>query len=249
MKRVSFALAVCALLFSTQASASSCGANKLCVPGDFPSPGGADFNMDLLGGNVYIDFPGTESGLVGPGFNLVNLQTITFHASPFSGASGASVGTSTLTYSNIGYYSLGSFSLFGSNAEFYLQGTGTGNLVDIDGTKGDWSLNIPLFATWVGTDFNFGLVQLSSANTYSYYNGDAVQTLSGQSMDYASGDVFLVAQASVTDTSNPFYGARITFGLNGNDPVIAVPEASVFGQLLAGLGLLGLVTLIRNRTS
>lgn len=253
MKQISYILAVAALCLSTQAAASTCGTNKLCVPGDFPSPDGADFNMDLLSGNIYFDFPGTSEGLGDVAFN--NLQPIGFHASPFANPIGSSVGTSTLSYSNIAHYSLGSILFLGITGEFYLQGTGFGSLVDIDGTKGDWSLNVPLFATWNGVQFNFGNVQLSTASSFDfyYYNPanstiNNLTSLSGQSMNYATGNAFLVGQTTINDPSNPFNGVRITLGLNGNDPVVSVPEASVVWQLLAGLGLLGLFVQIRNRS-
>ena len=114
---------------------------------------------------------------------------------------------------------------------------------------------MPLFATWNGIQFNFGNVQLSTANSLDFYYYDITNgtlnnltSLSGQSMNYATGDAFLVGQTTVTDPGNPFLGVRITLGLNGNDPVVTVPEASVVWQLLAGLGLLGVVVRIRNRS-
>ncbi|MHB1213749.1 MAG: hypothetical protein ACYCY9_02075 [Thiobacillus sp.] len=246
MKRIAAVLAMSAVCFASQSSASSCGTDKLCVPGDFPSPNGADFSMDLLGGDVYLDFP--LGGSVG-GFTLTNLQPINFHASPFANPTDVSVGTSSLMYSAISHYSLGTISVFDIPAEFYLEGVGVGELVDIDGTKGDWSLNIPLHATWNGTVFDFGNVLLSTAATYSYNSGyKTISAISGQSMNYATGNAFLVGQAMVTG-ENPFLGLRITLGLNGNDPVVtSVPEASVVWQLLAGLGLLGVVVRIRNRS-
>lgn len=249
MKRIATVLAMSAVCFASQASASSCGTDTLCVPGDFPSPNGADFSMDLLNGNIYFDFPGPSGSAIGD-VPFDNLQPISFHASPFTNPFAGSVGTSTLTYASINHYSFGSFMFFGFNAEFYLQGTGFGNLVDLDGTKGDWSLDVPLFATWNNIQFNFGNVQLSTAGTLSYNSvSNGLTSLSGQSMDYATGNAFLVGQATVTDPTNPFAGLRITLGLNGNDPVItSVPEASVVWQLLAGLGLLGVVVRIRNRS-
>jgi hypothetical protein len=61
-------------------------------------------------------------------------------------------------------------------------------------------------------------------------------------------DAFLVGQATVSEPTNPFYGFRITLGLNGNDPVVfSMPEASVVGQLLAGLGMMGRVVGARRR--
>ena len=252
MKKIAAIVVMSVVGFASQASASSCGTDKLCVPGDFPSPNGADFSMDLLGGNIYIDNPGDSYNLSGTAIGdapFDSLQPISFHASPFTNPTGGSVGTSTLTYSNINHYSLGSFMFFGYNAEFYLQGTGVGNLVDLDGTKGDWSLDVPLLGTWDNIQFNFGNVQLSTAGTLSYKSAsNGLTTLSGQSMNYATGNAFLVGQATVTDPNNPFVGLRITLGLNGNDPVISVPEPSVVWQLLAGLGLLGVFVRIRNRS-
>jgi hypothetical protein len=241
--------------------ASSCGTNKLCVPGDFASPDGADFKMDLLSGNVNVDFGdlgGANMGL--GGFALNNFQPINFHASPFSGSTGASVGISTLTYESIDHYLIGSALIFGSTAEFYLGGTGTGTLIDIDGTKGDWSLNIPLYATWGNTQFNFGQVELSTAQTYNYYgetylnsDGDLAvdrieHSVSGQSMDYASGNAFLVGQAQINDPNFALNGVRVTFGIYGNDPVVSsVPEPAAIWSMLSGLGLLGLATGHRRR--
>ena len=255
MKQISCILAAAALCLAPQAFASTCGTNKLCVPGDFSSPDGTDFSMDLLSGKIYFDISGSSGGQAIGDATFNNLQPIYFHASPFADPIGSSVGTSTLSYSNINHYSLGSFLFFGVTAEFYLQGTGFGTLVDIDGTKGDWSLNVPLFATWNGVQFNFGNVQFSTANSFNFYAFNPVSytfnnltSLSGQSMDYATGNAFLVAQTTITDPSNPFNGVRITLGLNGNDPVVSVPEASVVWQLLAGLGLLGIFTQIRNRS-
>jgi hypothetical protein len=252
MKSTATFLLVSAVCFASQASASSCGTDKLCVPGDFLSPNGADFSMDLLGGSVYIDWP---SGSSLGGFTVTNLQPINFHASPFVNPTGVSVGTSTLTYSAISHYSLGTISVFDIPAEFYLEGTGVGELVDLDGTQGNWSLNIPLRATWNGISFDFGNALLSTAATYSYYSGynvysgPTLSTISGQNMDYATGNAFLVGQATVTDSNNPFYGIRVTLGLNGNDPVVSsVPEPSVTWQLMAGLGLLGAVVRFRSRS-
>jgi hypothetical protein len=249
MKQITYFLAVSALCLASQASASICGTNKLCVPEDFQSPNGADFNMDLLGGTVYLDWAGQQSGTGIAEAPLNNLMPIGFHASPFSNPTNSSVGTSTLSYSSINHYSLGTFDVAGAQAEFYLQGTGSGNLTDIDGTQGNWSLNVPLYATWNDIQFNFGNIQLSSAGTLYYYSISGLSSLSGQSMDYASGNTFLVGQATVTDSNNPFYGVRVTLGLNGNDPVVSsVPEASIGWQLLAGLGVLGGFCRIRNRS-
>lgn len=57
MKNIAMVLAMSAVCLASQASASTCGTDKLCVPGGFPSPGGANFNMDLLGWDVYFDMP------------------------------------------------------------------------------------------------------------------------------------------------------------------------------------------------
>lgn len=249
MNKIASLCAISAMCFTSYASASVCGTDKLCVPEDFPAPNGADFQMILLGGTMYVDTPGVQQGVLSA--TLINPQPITFHASPFSNPAGTSAGTSTLTYSNINHYSVGTFNVLNMPAEFYLQGTGTGSLVDIDGTKGHWSLEVPLYATWNNTQFNFGNVLLSTAAAYQYYGAspaNPLKTLIGSSMSYATGDAFLVGQATVTDPTNPFYGFRITLGLNGNDPVVSsVPEASVVGQLLAGLGMMGLVVGARRR--
>jgi hypothetical protein len=251
MKRLAFIFAA-SMLFGVVPVAhatSSCG-NKLCVPGDFPSPDGAYFNMNLLSGHVYVDVPSDVPGesygfgdIAGVNGTLNNLQPIQFHASPFSNPSGTSVGTSTLTYSTLSRYSLGSFLFLGRNMEFYLEGLGTGLLTDIDGIKGDWSMAIPLRAQLGRSQiFDFGTVLLSTAATYSYYpsiDEFVVGSVSGQSMDYATGDAFLVGQATSTN------GLRVTIGMHGNDPVVSsVPEPSKFWYLLAGVSLLGLM--VRN---
>lgn len=251
MKPLAYLFAISVLCLGSEAHASACG-YTLCVPGDFPSPDGADFNMNLLSGHVYVDVPSDVPG-DSYGFGdiagaidgtLKNLQPIQFHASPFSDPSGTSVGTSTLTYSTLSRYSLGSFFFLGRKMEFYLEGTGTGFLTDIDGTKGDWSLAIPLRAKWgLSQTFDFGTVLLSTAATYSYYpsiDEFVTGSVSGQSMDYATGDAYLVGQATSTN------GLRVTIGMHGNDPVVSsVPEPSKFWYLLAGVLLIGLT--VRNR--
>ncbi len=234
MRITSSILAVSTLCLMSAAQASSCG-DKICVPEDFSAPGGADFNMDLLAGDVFLNLGGGSIG----GYVLGNLQPIRFHASPFTGASADSVGTSTLSYANIDHYTIGEFLVFGSIATFYLNGQGIGSLVDIDGRKGDWSLSVPLFATWSRTEFDFGQVLFSTAASYAYLDDrNTPQTMAGRSMDYASGDAFLVGQATVTGDT-PFPGLSVTLGINGNDPVVSnVPEPTVMWSMLSGLGLL-----------
>lgn len=250
MKSTLAILAISSLGIISTAQASSC-ANVLCVPGDFPSPNGADFNMDLITGTVQLDF-GT-SNLQG-GWNLNNLQPISFHASPFTNPNQTSVGFSTLTSLNIDHYTIGNFDIFGSTAEFYFSGSGSGTLTDIDGTKGDWSLTAPLEATSAGDTFDFGQVTFSTSASHSYYIYQKppfqypvpMATITGQSMDYATGNAFLVGQGSITDPDSSLYGLTVTFGLNANDPLVStVPEPESYSLMFAGVIMLGL--LVRRR--
>lgn len=246
MKKTLAILAISSLGFISTAQASSCG-DALCVPGDFSSPSGADFTMDLQAGSVHVANLG--------GFALDSLQPINFHASPFTNGNGLSAGTSTLSYSAINNYLIGSAYIFGATANIYISGTGTGSLIDIDGTKGDWSLSVPIFATWNDQTLDFGVVSLTTTQTFTYQNDSyidvdgevaldgKIHTISGQSMNYATGNAFLVGQGVVINRTSPFNGIGIILGIYGNDPLVAsVPEPAPVWSMLFGLGLLGFAT-------
>lgn len=241
MKSALAILVISSLGIISTAHASSCG-NVLCVPGDFPSPSGADFTMDLQAGSVHVANAG--------GFALNNLQPIGFHASAFSNGNGASAGTSTLTYSDINNYLVGTSDFYGATMSIYISGVGTGTLVDLDGTQGTWSLSVPMYATWQDQTMDLGTVTLSTAQTFKYQNDTyidsngnlvadgLVHTISGQNMDYATGSAFLVGQGLVANGA--FQGVNVILGIYGNDPLVAsVPEPENYLMMLVGIGLVG----------
>lgn len=235
-----------ALLVLATASSAATLEPKLDVPGDFPNT----FHMDLLSGTMYLD--SVYGGSMG-GFTFSptgGLSQILFDAEEFDGV-GVGYGTSQLTLSSINHWDIGSVHAFGYTGGFYIDGTGTGTLVDRGDGSGDWTLNIPLKAQWNGTLFDFTGFSLSTSASYTYsvydpYGGATENTINGVAMDYFTGDAFLVGQAVVTDPNNPFYGIRITLGINGNDPVLSsvpVPAAA----WLFGSGLIALLGVARRR--
>lgn len=216
-------------------SAPGVYASKINVPGDFPG----SFAMDLLGGTLIIDHP---TGVpIGTGSVNTLAKQILFTASAFDGA-GVGAGTSNLTLQSISNWEIGTTpNIFGYDALFYINGSGNGALVDNStSTAGHWSMNLPLYALWNGVDFYFSDFSLSTNATYNYYSVSepGLQTISGQIMDYQTGDAFLVGQGVVTDPLNPFYGIRITLGIYGNDPV-AVPVPAAVWLFFSGLMAIG----------
>lgn len=217
-------------------------AAKLNVPEDFPN----SFHMDLLSGSVVVDFD-TGTSPVGE-VNVVptnGVSQILFDATEFDGV-GIGEGTSNLTLTST-FTELATFEFSGVAGSFYLDGAGLGTLTDNGNGSGDWSMDLPLFAEWNGTVFNFTDLTLSSNATYDFNTIDGTGSLSGVSMNYETGDTFLVGQSTVIG-DNPFTGLRITLGMNGNDPVLvsAVPvPAAVW---LFGSGLIGLAGLARRKT-
>lgn len=249
MKVMKLASAGILLSLSTTAFAA-----KLNVPDDFPN----SFHMDLLSGSVFVDFVGGTSALgeidVVPSNGL---SQILFDATSFDGF-GPGEGTSDLTLTSTNQWDIATFNSFGFEGRFFLNGNGAGTLVDNGDGSGEWALNIPLFAEWNNILFEFSDFSLSTSASYSYtpstyydaITGQQVTTsgaLAGVSMDYETGDAFLVGQSTVTEVGHPFEGLRITLGMNGNDPVLlpsAVPvPAAVW---LFGSGLVGLVGFARR---
>ncbi|MDH5767086.1 MAG: VPLPA-CTERM sorting domain-containing protein [Gammaproteobacteria bacterium] len=238
MKYWELVLASMVLVFSTSVHAA-----KVNVPGDFPGT----FNMDLLGGNFYWSVPGFTEG-----FELAidtQAKAIQFDASAFDNSSLYGEGTSSLTLDPINDWHIGTTGYFGTSpVEFYVHGAGTGTLVDNDtSTAGDWTLEVPMYATWNGERFDLPNMILTTSATYSYlgiYGG--YQTISGTSMDYETGDAFLVGQSVFNNPDSLFHGTVVTLGFFANDPVVsAVPVPAA--AWLFGSGLIGLAGFARRR--
>lgn len=231
-------------------SSTGVSAAKLNVPGDFPN----SFHMDLLSGSVIVDY---EGGLALPGQLEViptgGVSQILFDATEFDGI-GAGEGSSNLTLTSNNTV-LASFMFSNITGSFYLDGTGSGTLVDNGNGSGEWSMNLPLYAEWAGNIFNFSDINLSTNASYSYntavYNifgdivGSTTQTISGTSMDYETGDAFLVGQSTLSESGHPFDGLRITLGLVGNDPVLVTPIPAA--AWLFGSGLIALVGFAKRK--
>jgi len=221
---------------------NSLHAAKLNVPGDFPGT----FNMDLLGGNFYWTVPAFSSA-----FELpvdTEEKAIQFEASAFDGL-GAGQGTSALTLNPIDDWLIGVTDNFGSSpVNFYVDGAGIGSLVDNENsTAGDWTLEVPMYATWNGDRFDLPSMVLTTAATYTYLDTYGLnQIISGVSMDYETGDAFLVGQSVFNDSASQFDGTVVTLGFYANDPVVsAVPvPAAVW---LFGSGLIGLIGIARRK--
>ncbi|MGB5260724.1 MAG: hypothetical protein WBO34_09410 [Gammaproteobacteria bacterium] len=224
-------LTLSTLFFGT---ASASGIN---VPGDFPG----DFYMDILSGFANIDIETSHIGT----FDLdTTSNQIPFTATSFT-PDGTGAGISSISVANSAI-NIGSTLFFGMTMNFFLEGGGTGSLDDIDGTQGHWNLTMPLFADWNGGIWGIGDFGFSSAESYDYFGASGLTSISGDIMNYATGNTFLVGQATITDPDSPFIGIRVTLGLNGNDPVVAPVPAAVW---LFGSGLVGLVGLARRKKS
>ena len=224
------------LFFGT---ANAAGIN---VPGDFPG----NFQMDLLNGFAVMDLDPAfgGSGYVHDlGLDVSN-NSIQFAAAAFDGI-GTGSGSSALTVDPLAM-TIGTGMFFGSPFIIYIDGGGSGVLNDIDGLQGHWTIDVPLFVDWSGGTFEYTGFSLSSDASFSYAGLGGSKTTTGQVMDYGTGDVFLVGQATVTDLSGGMYGTRITLGLNGNDPVLqAVPVPAAIW--LFGSGLIGLFGFARRK--
>ena len=229
------------LITSTLLISSNTYAAKINVPEDFPN----SFHMDLLSGFVIVDY---ADGAAAPGQIDISptggISQILFDATEFDGI-GIGEGTSSLTLTSHNA-ELATFISFGTQGSFYLNGQGTGTLTDLGNGSGDWSMDLPLYAEWSTNIFNFNDISLSTNASYSYNLTDSItgststQTISGISMDYESGDAFLVGQSTVTESGHPWEGLRITLGIHGNDPVL-VSAVPVPGAVwLMGSGLIAL---------
>lgn len=229
-------------------SSNTSEAAGISIPGDFPGT----FAMDLLAGDAFWDFYG-GAGCADPvcsGFSLTIDTTekqILFDAIAFDGV-GAGEGTSQLALNPINDWFIGSGMFGGFEGSFYVDGSGVGTLVDnADSTAGHWTLEVPMYALWNGTRFDFNDLTLSTNASYNYYDTFGVeQTLSGSIMDYATGDAFLVGQSIINDPLHPFNGLSLTLGFFGNDPIVTtVPmPAAVW---LFGSGLIGLIGVARRK--
>lgn len=226
MKYFSLFIAMIALNLSFHVSAA-----KLNVPEDFPGT----FSMELLGGQLRLgstfDSPVPVNA---SGFNIL------FEAEEFDNV-GAGNGSSALTLISTEEWFIGSAMIFGARADFYINGAGTGTLVDnIDSTEGHWTLNTPLHITWSGVDFQFDDFTLSTDACYTWID----ETDCGSAMNYETGDAYLVGHHTVQ--GGDFAGLPITLGFSANDPpVSAVPVPAAIW--LFGSGLIGLIGLVRRK--
>jgi hypothetical protein len=217
-------------------------AGTLNVPDDFPG----SFHMDLLNGFAVFDFDPAygSSGYIGDIPLDTSTNQILFSASAFDGIGGGA-GTSTLALEPVNM-NIGTSTFFGNTISFYLDGSGSGTLVDLDGTQGDWTLNLPLFADWITNTVEFPEFSLSSAASYQYAGPSHQETIDGLAMDYASGNTFLVGQSTIADPNSPFKGARVTIGIYANDPTIVPLPATMW---LFSSGLFGLVGVLKRRNA
>lgn len=213
-------------------------ASGINVPDDFPG----NFNMDLLSGFANIDLDSTHIGT----FVLdTTSNQIPFTATSFT-PDGTGVGISSIETAD-STINIGSTLFFAGLMNFFLEGVGAGSLDDIDGTQGHWNLTMPLFANWNGVTYAFGDIILSSAGNYDYYGPSGLSSISGDIMNYATGDTFLVGQSTITDPSSPLFGLRVTLGLNGNDPVAEASVVPVPAAVwLFSSGLIGLIGFSRR---
>ena len=250
MKIWKLASAAIALSLSTSVFAA-----KLNVPGDFPN----SFHMDLLSGSIFVDMVGS-GGSVGE-IEVIptnGLSQILFDATLFDGV-GVGEGTSHLTLTSTNQWDIATFSKYNTDGRFFLDGNGAGTLVDNGDGSGEWSLNLPLFAEYGDVLFEFPEFSLSTSMTYnftpsSYFDDITGQwvstgdTLTGVSMDYETGDAFLVGQSTVNEEGHPFNGMRITMGMYGNDPVLVPSAVPVPAAIwLFGSGLIGLMGFAKRK--
>ncbi len=249
--RTSFLLIPGLLLTTTSFAA------KLNVPGDFPN----SFHMDLLAGSLQVDF---EHGNNPFGELTVyptnGLSQILFDATAFDNPDGTggmdvngnilpggTYGTSYLTLTSTQDWEIATVeAAAGATTTLYVDGNGTGTLVDNGDGTGDWTLQVPIYGIWNNTRFDFEEFTFSTNASYDYFaQGGLTETISGISMDYETGDAFLVGQAMVDDPGHAFNGLRITVGMHGNDPVLVTPvPAAVW---LFGSGLLALIGCARRK--
>ncbi len=220
---------------------------KLNVPGDFPN----SFYMELLAGNVFVNaggsfelFPNGES------------SRINFDATAFDGI-GIGEGTSNLTLTSTDDWKVSDFYFFQNYGSIYIDGNGSGTLIDNGDGTGEWSLELPMYMLWSDIRIDFDGFSLSSSATYQVetqhgspiydpVTDSYISSISGSSMSYETGDTFLVGQATV-DPNHPYFaGITITMGVYGNDPIlepVPVPAA----VWLFGSGLICLAAFARRK--
>lgn len=234
-KAVLLLVAVVAVLWSS----ASAHAGPIDVPEDFPG----NFRMDLLAIDIFVDRPSTSTGLGSATVNPTELG-INFSASAFDGDGTPDWGTSTLTTLAQSFL-LGGTQYLLKDIELFINSGGPGTLTDLGNGTGDWELTVPLRVDYDGSQVALFDVTLSTSSTFSYYDQlNVLQSVSGQAMDYATGDALLVAQAMLDQGPLSGSGLRGTLVINGNDPVV-VPEPSSI--LLVAIGLIGLASNERLR--
>ncbi|MCW8934041.1 MAG: VPLPA-CTERM sorting domain-containing protein [Gammaproteobacteria bacterium] len=216
----------------------------LNVPGDFPN----SFHMDLLAGDVFIDSRGSFEMLLDQNQNRINFDATTFDGT------GAGVGTSQLMLTSDQDWRIADFSFFGGSGSIYITGNGTGSLIDNGNETGEWTLETPMYMLWNELRFDFSDFTLSSNATYQLGSaidpdtGLPISELSGTSMSYETGLTYLVGQATITGQEDPnLNGIVITMGVEGLDPVSAVPVPAAFW--LFGSGLIALAGVIRRKVN
>lgn len=231
-----------ALFFSIE-GINAAGIN---VPDDFPNT----FAMDLLGGILVVDEIKEPSVCTGPctihyprpvDGSTLNTDgfSILFDATAFHN------GTSALTLTSDTDWLIGSANVAGNAVDLYVNGSGTGVLQDIDGTKGHWSLEVPIYGVWGSTLLTLPDMVLTTNASFAYATFDALDmrvldSITGSAMDYSTGDAFLVGQAIIPEFyTEGFGGYRVTLGISANDPVLsAVPIPSAIWLLGSGVALL-----------
>lgn len=205
------------------------------VPDDFPG----NFHMDLLSGFANWDDGNSQH------YAAVDLDT-TSNQIPFAATSfipdGTGAGISTISTDD-STINIGNTLFFGFPMTYFLEGIGTGSIDDIDGTQGHWNLTMPLFAEWNTVIYALGDIEFSSAASYDYFGSSGSASVSGDIMNYETGDTFLVGQTTIIDPTSPFVGVRITIGLNGNDPAVVPVPAAVW---LFSSGLICLIGFSRR---
>lgn len=245
-------------------SEPGCTTNWLNVPGDFTNPVN-NFSMYLLGGRFNVDVltgNGAWLGLGGTTALSTTGNQINFTATRFDQI-GPGQGTSILNAS-FNHVVIGSAAnLLGNPTTIYIDGAATGTLVDnASSTQGHWTLNTHLFADWgANTGIDLGVMPISTNATYSYHVGGSCigsscsggndATATGSLMDYRSGLAYLVAQGVIQNDPHGLNGLRVTFGLQGQDP-LAAPSSVVplpAAAWLLGSGLVGLLGFARKRNA
>lgn len=247
---------ICAMLaagvYSTAHASCSDGTGCLQVPGDFSQPIN-NFSMYLLNGQFNVEGLDGYGGWVGIG-GMTTLNTtgkqINFTATQFDQI-GLGQGTSILS-ATLNHVEIGSADFLGMLATVYIDGNATGTLVDNGDGTGHWTLDTHLFANWgPNTGMDLGIVPLTTNAIYTYNDGNSWCDYSactpnsiaaGSAMNYHSGLAYMVGQGVIPNGS--FQGFRVTYGLQGQDPLAAPVPAAVW---LLGSGLLGLAGFARKR--